>query len=175
MVSSGFFKSLPLMQISGFAGAPDSVKSVLPGLKRISNIKVKVDGELPASCFIVELPDKVREMLEHSPRFGVLGPADSRPALENVYLLGERGKTAAFCRLVKKDASSGTPRLTVRPRKSFMTPTPLHIPESRVSPIPESTHEMIYVQKIGSSESLKVIPVREVAWMYPLIHVMDSV
>ena len=55
-----------------------------------------------------------------------------------------------------------------------MTPTPLHIPESRVSPIPDSAHEMIYLKGLNENEALKVVPLREVVWMHPLIAVMEN-
>ncbi len=53
-----------------------------------------------------------------------------------------------------------------------MTPTPLHIPESQVSPIPDSAHEMIYLKGLNEDEALKVIPLRDVVWMHPLITVV---
>jgi hypothetical protein len=55
-----------------------------------------------------------------------------------------------------------------------MTPTPLHIPESRVSPIPDSAHEMIYLKGLSENETLKVVPLRDVVWMHPLIAVVEN-
>ena len=55
-----------------------------------------------------------------------------------------------------------------------MTPTPLHIPESQVSPIPDSAHEMIYLKRFNENENLQVIPLRDVVWMHPLIAVMQN-
>ena len=53
-----------------------------------------------------------------------------------------------------------------------MTPTPLHIPESRVSPIPDSAHERIYLKSLEESASLMVLPLEDVIWMHPLILVV---
>jgi len=55
-----------------------------------------------------------------------------------------------------------------------MTPTPLHIPDSQVSPIPDSAHEMIYLKGLNEHEGLRVVPLREVVWMHPLIIVMQN-
>ena len=57
-------------------------------------------------------------------------------------------------------------------RKSFMTPTPLHIPGSRVSPIAESTHQMIYLKSFTDSEALILIPAEKLLWMHPLVLIL---
>ncbi|NIP99913.1 MAG: hypothetical protein GWN10_04640, partial [Nitrospinaceae bacterium] len=75
----------------------------------------------------------------------VFGPAGSQKALHGVYLLGVEGDRPMVRKVVKKDADSPgekdrsspaslSARVNAR-RKSFMTPTPLHMPDSRVSPI----------------------------------------
>jgi hypothetical protein len=58
-------------------------------------------------------------------------------------------------------------------RKSFMTPTPLHVPESRVSPIPKSAHQMIFLKGLRVSDPVNLVPVNDVLRMDPLVHIPD--
>jgi len=57
-------------------------------------------------------------------------------------------------------------------RKSFMTPTPLHIPGSRVSPIAESTHQMIFLKSLANPEKLILVPGGNLLWMHPLVLIL---
>lgn len=170
-----FSQSLPLMEIFGLVVDLDGADGPAPsGLKQVSVLSEFVPQMVPTPCFVLELPDKIEKSVEPGKKMGIFGPEGDASSLNDIYLLGVRGRPAGLCRLVKRDSPSGTTNRGNRPRKSFMTPTPLHIPESRVSPIPESSHEMIYIREFSGDESVKVIPLREVVWMHPLIHVREK-
>ena len=62
-------------------------------------------------------------------------------------------------------------RLSIPRRKSFMTPTPLHIPSSKVSPIPSSSHAMTILQPTNPKQKLIAILSKDLLWLHPLIHV----
>jgi len=99
-------------------------------------------------------------------------------ALENIFSLGRKGELPLVRKVIKNDIhSDAKTRLNWekrRVRKSFMTPTPLHIPESRISPIAESTHQMIYFKKLAVPEELTLLPAGNLLWMHPLVLILPQ-
>ena len=164
----------------------EALSDQLPqGLKRISEVEIAASGSLPESCFALEMPDIIGESKNPGVQLGIFGTGKDVAALNDVYALGLAGQEPLICKVIKNDAQSGvsghdkpsqnssSPRVKNR-RKSFMTPTPLHIPESQVSPIPDSSHEMIYLKGFREDDALRVVPLRDVVWMHPLISVMEN-
>lgn len=177
---------IPLVRISGKVEPELQAEELPQGLKRISEMDVSVAGGLPDQCYALEIPDIVKESVEPGNSVGIFGVGKDINALNDIYVVGLVGREPSICKLIKSDAlpdsseqrkssqDSSSSRVKNR-RKSFMTPTPLHIPESRVSPIPDSAHGMIYLKGLSENETLKVIPLRDVVWMHPLIAVMGNV
>ncbi len=172
---------IPLMRISDKVAPGERVGEVPPGLSQISEVEITVSQDLPEHCYALEVPDISTEFEMPGKPLGIFGPVRNFKALNDIYNLGWVGSEPRVCKVVKDESlpesvrggKTPTPSSRVNSRrKSFMTPTPLHIPESRVSPIPDSAHEMIYLKCINESESLKVVPRREVVWMHPLILVI---
>ncbi len=175
---------IPLLGISGKVDQKRQAEELPQGLKRISEVEISVSQGLPEPCYALEISDIVKESVEPGKSLGIFSPGRDGPALNDIYALGLTGREPLVCKVVKNDARSGSsnrgePSQTISSsrvrnrRKSFMTPTPLHIPESRVSPIPDSAHEMIYLKGFNENEALKVVPLRDVVWMHPLISVME--
>jgi hypothetical protein len=176
---------IPLVKISGKV-EPEGQAGELPqGLKWVSEVEVAVPQGLPESCYALEILDIVQESVGSGSSLGVFGLGENVAALNGIYALGLTGREPLVCKVVKSDghlesdnrrkSSQSTSSSQVRNRrKSFMTPTPLHIPESQVSPIPDSAHEMIYLKGLSANETLKVIPLRDVVWMHPLIAVIQN-
>ena len=174
---------IPLMKISGKVEPEDQAEELPQGLKWFSDMEISVPQGLPESCYALEIPDIVKEFAGSESSLGVFGPGEDVVTLNDIYALGLAGREPLVGRVIKSDAHSdsdnrrkpspSTPSSQVRNRrKSFMTPTPLHIPHSQVSPIPDSAHEMIYLKGLSENESLKVIPLRDVVWMHSLIAVI---
>lgn len=176
---------IPLVGISGEAEREGRAEELPQGLKRFSEIEVSVPQGLPETCYALEIPDIIKESVEPGNSLGIFGPGKDNAALNDIYVLGLAGREPLVCKVIKNDGRTGSsdqkepsqvissPRVKNR-RKSFMTPTPLHIPESQVSPIPDSAHEMIYLKDFSENETLKVIPLQDVVWMHPLIAVMQN-
>jgi len=176
---------IPLVGISGKVEREGQAEDLPQGLKRISEVKVSVPQGLPEPCYALEIPDIIKESVEPGNSLGIFGPGKDGVALNDIYALGLTGREPLVCKVIKNDMRSGSSdqqetsqaicssRVKNR-RKSFMTPTPLHIPESQVSPIPDSAHEMIYLRDFSENETLKVIPLQDVVWMHPLIAVMQN-
>jgi hypothetical protein len=156
---------VPLMGISGKVEQEGRAEELPQGLKRISEVEISVSQVLLVPCYALEIPNIVKESVEPGKSLGIFGLGKDVTALNDIYALGLMGREP-----LQAIASS---RVKNR-RKSFMTPTPLHIPESRVSPIPDSAHEMIYLKGLNENEALKVVPLRDVVWMHPLISVMEN-
>jgi hypothetical protein len=176
---------IPLVEISGKVELEGRTEELPQGLKRISEVEIPVPQGLPKPCYALELTDIVKDSVAPRNSLGIFGPGVDGVALNDIYALGLAGREPVVCKVIKNDGRSGSshqeePSQTTSSsrvknrRKSFMTPTPLHIPESRVSPIPDSAHEMIYLKGLSQNETLKVIPLRDVVWMHPLIAVMQN-
>jgi len=176
---------MPLVEISGKVEVEGRTEGLPQGLKRVSEVEISISQSIPERCYALETPDIVMESVEPGNFLGIFELGKEGAALNDIYALGLAGREPFVCKVIKNDARSGSSR-TGEPsqpiassrvknrRKSFMTPTPLHIPESQVSPIPDSAHEMIYLKSLSEDEALKVIPLRDVVWMHPLITVVKN-
>lgn len=176
---------IPLVEVSGKVESVEQSEELPQGLKRVSEVDISVSQGLLEPCYCLKLPDIVKETVGSENSLGIFGSGKGGEALNDIYALGLAGREPFVCKVIKNDArSSSSPQGESSPstpssrvknrRKSFMTPTPLHIPESHVSPIPDSAHEMIYLKSFIENENLQVIPLRDVVWMYPLIAVMQN-
>ncbi|MFQ5451058.1 MAG: hypothetical protein ACE5E9_10545 [Nitrospinaceae bacterium] len=104
-------------------------------------------------------------------------------ARNQVYSIGRKGGVPLVRRVVRNDlqtdgtavigSSMGKGGGSPKRRKSFMTPTPLHVPESRVSPIAPFSHGMIFLKKLCDPDRLTVLPLAKVAWMHPLVGILE--
>lgn len=86
-------------------------------------------------------------------------------ALHGVYSLALRGGEPCMRRRLSRPAETGA---AARPRKSFMTPTPLHIPDSRVSPIPDAAHEMLFLAPLSGDGPVDIVPLSRALYLHPL-------
>ena len=165
---------LPLMRIAGTVGKFEPGGNVHSGLRLMSEINGSLEQVLPKGCYVLELPNNIEEFANQKGMLGIFEPGEGSDAPYDIHLLGLEGKAASLYKVVKNESQPSAPSSMNRDRKSFMTPTPLHIPDSRVSPIPDSAHEMIYLKELSKNARLKVVPLNEVAWMHRLILVMEK-
>jgi hypothetical protein len=176
---------IPLLGISGIVEQKGQAQGLPQGLKRVSEFEIPEAQDLPEHCYAMEVPNILRESVGEANSLGIFSFEQDVIALNDMYALGLAGREPVVCKVIKMDArtdpsspgetSQSIPSSRTRGRrKSFMTPTPLHIPDSQVSPIPDSAHEMIYLKDLNEKEGLKVVPLREVVWMHPLIIVKQN-
>ncbi len=124
----------------------------------------------PAGCFGVEIIGDALEPEFSSKTVPVFArPTSDRAALDQVYLFLSPEKTSVLCRLVRSEEEGRQSYRSSR-RKSFMTPTPLHIPTSQVSPIPSYTHASHYLKPLDASPVI-VTPAGQSARLCPLVWV----
>ena len=149
-----------------------SISGLFKKLNKINSYLVKIDKSNKASLFV-------------GMRWAVFS-FEPVEALENIHAVAVKSENPFLAKLVKNDKEidknfeanrrEGQPENSrpERVRKSFMTPTPLHIPGSRVAPIPGSAHEMVMVQPISGSEGLRVIKGKDILWLHPLLCVLPG-
>ncbi len=133
---------------------------------------VDVDVPVPDACFALECNEFKANTLLLEDGIAIfasrLQPGDAR---DQIYLLRYPDGCPRLCRLVRSEQAAGG-REVFRPsrRKSFMTPTPLHIPTSTVSPIPDYTHSVYYL-KPWDQEKLEVVSTDQSRRLLPLVFV----
>lgn len=130
---------------------------------------VEVDADLPDGCFALDLSWTGMSsgfggaaIAVFSTRFG--------EALDRLYLFRKAKDAWFLCRLVRTESGGGA-SAQFRPsrRKSFMTPTPLHIPGSRVSPIPDYTHAVFYLEPVNEKR-IELVKAGQTHSLFPLVH-----
>ncbi len=139
---------------------------------------LRVEGhQLVEGYYGVKIEDESMAPVLRPGMVAVFSQSDSREsALRDIFSIGRKGELPVVRKVVKNEirpdgkADSGKGRV----RKSFMTPTPLHIPKSRISPIAESTHQMIYFKKLAEAEALTLVPVGDLLWMHPLVLILPG-
>ena len=161
---------IPWLEVSEKVGSAEPVEGLPPGLKHRAEVELAVGRALPEECYALDI---VKKSVKGGTALGIFGPGPDLKAQDQIYAVGLAGREPLICTLVKDESQPGSARGNPR-RKSFMTPTPLHIPESRVSPIPDSAHQRIYLKPLGDNASLIVLPLESVIWMHPLILVVDK-
>ncbi len=102
----------------------------------------------------------------------------------NIYCLGIRGEGGCLARGIQKDVPSSASASETAViskssppagrRKSFMTPTPLHVPGSRTAPIPPSAHQTVFLKPLGGGGKVKGVLKKNVLWMHPLVCILDE-
>ncbi len=91
-------------------------------------------------------------------------------AVDDVFALAVRDGGVSICRLIARPTGAeGEGRV----RKSFMTPTPLHVPGSRISPIPRSAHDMLFHVPLSGRGPVAVVPPSRVLFLHPLVAVVS--
>ena len=161
---------IPWLVVSGKVGSAEQVEGLPPGLKYRSEVEIAVIQALPKACYALDI---IKKPGEGATALGIFGPGPDLKAQDEVYAVGLAGREPFICTLVKDESQADFARGNPR-RKSFMTPTPLHIPDSQVSPIPDSAHERIYLKPFEENASLMVLPLEKVIWMHPLILIVEK-
>tara|TARA_B100000686_G_C16563129_1_gene848861 strand:- start:363 stop:923 length:561 start_codon:yes stop_codon:yes gene_type:complete len=99
---------------------------------------------------------------------------ENKPKFNRFYCIGIHNQFPIIGKLISYPAieeTSGSKIFSTTRRKSFMTPTPLHIPTSKVSPIPSSSHNLILFKTIGPEKDLFQSHLEETLWLHPLVRV----
>ena len=94
--------------------------------------------------------------------------------LDRLHCAGIWNRPPMIVKLISNSSlekSQNPARFSIPRRKSFMTPTPLHIPSSKVSPIPSSSHALTILQPINPKKKLIAVLPDNLLWLHPLVYV----
>ncbi len=167
---------IPLFRIGR---VKETSKTLPEGLILITSYPVNPKSNLPENSYALKIEDSSMEPLLKPGNIAIFSKSEINiNAFEKVYLFGIRGQIPLVRKIIKDDeknfgkenADISNKNYNVKPnRKSFMTPTPLHIPKSYVSPIPNSSHEMIFLKGLQEGASLEIFSSKDLLWKHPLI------
>jgi hypothetical protein len=91
-------------------------------------------------------------------------------ALGNIYAVKVQGEFPFVGKWMQKETSEGGAGSRL---KVFMVPTPMHVPDSEISPIAQSLHHVLIFKDFASPGKLRLIPSNKVLWTHRLVHVQN--
>ena len=131
-------------------------------------IKVSVPMELPDLSYGVEIKDSPMSSYFGLNTIAIFSKSDY-PAQDNVFFVGLKRKPPFVGKLLKNESASEG-----QGRKTFMTPTPLHIPESKTSPIADSLHQTIIFKVLSKPQGTRFVEPSNISWRHSLIFVQKE-
>ncbi len=131
-------------------------------------IKLLASMELPDCSYAIDLKDASPSSYFGENTLAVFSKSDF-PAQDNIFLIGLKEKPPFIGKLLKNE--SDTER---QGRKTFMTPTPLHIPDSKTSPIADSLHHTLIFKVLLKPQGTRFIQQSNISFSHPLIFVQKD-
>jgi hypothetical protein len=132
-----------------------------------SYTRISPPMELPDSCYGVKIEGACDSLFLPPGCLAVFSKTGAT-ALENIYAVGVQEEFPFLGKWMQKETSEGSASSR---RKVFMVPTPMHVPDSRVSPIAPSLHQAFLFKDFANPGKLRVIPVSKILWKHPLVYV----
>ena len=167
---------LPLLALPDIEAFLEKKNSRPPSRPAWPEVSLQVMGDLPEPGYAVRAEAFGAPSAAPPGSLLIFGfLEDGTPDKASLFLIGRRSADPVLRHIVRRESDEGEAagRLPLAARatrrKSFMTPTPLHIPGSRVSPIPGYTHASLYLRPPGEGGPLEVLLMREVLWVHPMI------
>ena len=128
-------------------------------------IKILIPVELPAYSYGIDIKDSSLSCYFGVNTIAIFCKEDS-PAKDNIFLVGLKRKPPFVGKLLKDESYAEG-----QGRKTFMTPTPLHIPESKTSPIADSLHHNLIFKVLSNPPGTRFVQQSSIVWKHPLIFV----
>ena len=126
--------------------------------------------ELPELCYGVRIDGICETSIFPLGCLAVFSKSEG-DALENIYAIKVQGETPFLGKWIqKKTSESGAGS----GRKVFMVPTPMHVPESRVSPIAPSLHHVLLFKNFDNGGKLRLTPSVKILWKHRLVYVQKK-
>ena len=131
-------------------------------------IKILAPMELPDFSYGVEIKDSSMSTYFGPNTVAIFSKSDF-PAQDNIFLVGLKSKPPFVGKLLKNESDSEG-----QGRKTFMTPTPLHIPESKTSPIADSLHQTLIFKVLSKPQGTRFVQHLNISWRHSLIFVQKQ-
>ena len=135
---------------------------------RKNYIKILVSIELPDYSYGIDIKDSSLSYYFGMNTIAIFSKEKS-PAKDNVFLVGLKTKPPFIGKLLKDESF-----VEGQGRKTFMTPTPLHIPESKTSPIADSLHHNLIFKVFSDPPGTRFVQQSSIVWKHPLILVQKA-
>lgn len=123
--------------------------------------------ELPGVCYGVRIESAGQLPLLSPGTLAVFSKTEGT-AIENIYAVGVQEEGPFVGKWMQKESPEKSANSR---RKVFMVPTPLHIPDSQVSPIASFLHHVLLFKDSAGSGKLRLIPANKILWKHPLVYV----
>ena len=134
-----------------------------------SYTRISPPMELPDSCYGVKIEGACDSLFLPPGCLAVFSKTGAT-ALENIYAVGVQEEFPFLGKWMQKETSEGSASSR---RKVFMVPTPMHVPDSRISPIDPSLHHVLLFKDFANSGKLKLVPANKVLWTHRLVYVQN--
>ena len=131
-------------------------------------IKISAPREQTDFCYGVDIIGSKMSSYFGENTIAVFSKSDS-PAQDNVFLVGLKRKPPFIGKLLKNESEAKE-----KERKNFMTPTPLHVPASKTSPIADSLHQTLIFKVFSKPTGTRFIKESNINWKHPLIFVQKG-
>ena len=128
-------------------------------------IKILPSRELPNFSYGIEVKDPSMVPYFGRNTIAIFSKSDF-PAQDNIFLVGLKSKSPFIGKLLKNESE-----IEGEGRKTFMTPTPLHVPESKTSPIAASLHHTLIFKGLAEPQGTRFIQESNMCWRHPLIYI----
>ena len=128
-------------------------------------IKILAPMELPDLSYGIEVKDSFLFTYFGANTIPIFSTTDSL-AQDNIFLVGLKRKPPFVGKLLKDESYAEG-----QGRKTFMTPTPLHVPESKTSPIADSLHHNLIFKVLSNPPGTRFVQQSSIVWKHPLIFV----
>ena len=126
-------------------------------------IKILALRELPNFSYGIEVKDPSMVTYFGRNTIAIFSKSDF-PAQDNIFLVGLKSKSPFIGKLLKNESE-----IEGKGRKTFMTPTPLHVPESKTSPIAGSLHHNLIFKGLSEPQGTRFVKESNICWRHPLI------
>ena len=158
--------SIPLISFSSGRERrePDTEKGEKIFLSN-SYTRISSPMELPDACYGVRIERAFGTPILPLDCLAVFSKTEGT-ALEDIYAVGMREELPFIGKWIQKENSD-----EVSGRKVFMVPTPMHVPDSRTSPIAPSLHHVLLFKDFKNAGKLKLISAKKVLWKHRLVYV----
>ena len=125
--------------------------------------KILASRELPNFSYGIEVKDPSMVTYFGRNTIAIFSKSDF-PAQDNIFLVGLKSKSPFIGKLLKNESEKEG-----EGRKTFMTPTPLHIPKSKTSPIADSLHHNLIFKVLSNPPGTRFVQQSSIVWKHPLI------
>ena len=135
-----------------------------------SYTRISPPMELPDLCYGVQIEGACDTPLLPLGCLAVFSKSEGT-ALENIYAVEVQGEFPFIGKWMQKESSEGSAGSR---RKVFMVPTPLHVPDSQISPIAPSLHHVLLFKDFANPGKLRLVPANKVLWTDRLVYVQKQ-